>query len=180
MRRRSGFGWLELVLGILLIALGIWAFLEPDRALTGMAIAFGLAAVVMGVADILLYIQVERFTGLGPVLSLVAGIMSVMSGMMLLAYPKAGVLALTLLFPIWFIAHCSSRLSHLHHIRFVAGRGMYAFTLVINIAGLVLGLLMVLSPLFTLAALRCFACAYLILLGIDGVVMAISRMGMRR
>ncbi len=180
MRRRSSFGWLELAIGILLIVLGVWAFLEPDRALSSMVIAFGLAAIAMGVADILLYIQVERFTGLGPVLSLVAGIMSVMSGIMLLAYPKAGTLALALLFPIWFIAHCISRLSHLHHIRFIAGSGMYTFTLVINIIGLMLGFLMLLSPLFTLAALRWFSCIYLILLGIDGVVMAVSRMGMRR
>ena len=180
MKRRSGFGWLELVIGALLIVLGIWAFLDPDLALTGMVAAFGLAAVAMGVADILLYIQVERFTGLGPVLSLVSGIMSVMSGIMLLAYPKAGVLALTLLFPIWFIAHCISRLAHLHHIRFVAGRTMYTFTLIINVIGLILGFLMFFRPLFTLSALRCFAGAYLILLGVDGVVTAVSRMGMRR
>lgn len=179
MRRRSGFGWLELVIGIFLIVLGIWTFANPYHALSGMAAAFGLAAIVMGVADIILFIRVERFIGFGPILSLVAGILSVMSGIMLLAYPKAGAMALTLLFPIWFIAHCISRLSHLHHIRFVAGRGMYTFTLVINIIGLVLGFLMVLSPLFTLAALRSFACIYLILLGIDGVVTAVSRMGMR-
>ena len=180
MRRRSGFGWLELVVGMVLIALGIWGFADPGRALTGLAVAFGLAAVAMGVADILLYIQVERFIGLGPELSLAAGILSVMSGIMLLAYPKAGVLALTLLFPIWFIAHCISRLSHLRHIRLIAGRGVYVFTLVINLVGLTLGILMVLSPLFTLNALRCFACAYLILLGIEGVVMAVSPVGGRR
>lgn len=180
MKRRSGFGWLELLIGILLIGLGVWAFLRPDQALTGMALVFGIAAVGMGIADIVLYIQVERFTGLGPVLSLVAGIMSVMAGIMLLAYPKAGAMALTVLFPIWFIAHCVSRLSHLHHIRFIAGSGMYTVTLVINIIGLVLGMLMLLSPLFTLAALRWFACVYLILLGVDSIAVAFSRMGMRR
>ena len=180
MRRRSGFAWLELVVGVLLIALGIWAFLEPDRALADMAVAFGVAAVAMGVADILLYIQVERFVGLGPVLSLISGIMSVMSGMMLLAYPRAGALALSLLFPVWFIAHCISRLTHLSHIRFIAGRGMYTFTLVIHLVGLILGFLMLLTPFFTPNILRVFACVYLILLGIDGVVTAVSRMGMKR
>lgn len=180
MRRFSHFGWLELVLGILLIALGIWAFVNPELALTSMVFAYGIAAVIMGVADIILYVQVERYTGLGPVISLISGILSVMSGIMLLVYPGAGVFVLTLLFPIWFIAHCISRLAHLHHIRFIAGNGVYTFILVINIIGLVLGFLMLLSPLFTVAAIHYLASAYLVLLGIDGVVMAVSRMGMRR
>lgn len=109
MRRRSGFGWLELVAGILLIALGIWAFMDPGLALAGMVFAYGVAAIIIGIADIILYIQVERYIGLGPVISLIAGILSVMTGIMLLVYPGAGTLALTLLFPIWFIAHCICR-----------------------------------------------------------------------
>ena len=60
MRRRSGFGWLELLIGIGLIALGILAFAKPDFALTGLVFAYGIAAVVMGIADIVLYIQVEH------------------------------------------------------------------------------------------------------------------------
>lgn len=178
MRRRSGFGWLELVVGIGLIVLGVWAFIRPELALGGMVLAYGVAAVATGVADIILFIRVERYTGFGPILSLVAGILSVMSGVMLVAYPGAGALVLTMLFPIWFIAHCISRLSHLYHIDVVAGRGMYYVTLVIHIIGLILGFFMLLSPLFTLTAIRCFAGANLILLGIDGILMAISPMGM--
>lgn len=179
MRRHSWLGWLELVIGILLIVLGVLAFARPDIALTSMVFAYGVAAVIMGVADIILYIQVDRYTGFGPILSLISGILSVMSGIMLVAYPRTGVLVLTLLFPIWFIAHCISRFTHLSHIRFVAGNGIYYFTLVINIIGLILGCLMLLSPLLTLTAIRSFAGVYLILLGIDSVAMAFSRMGKR-
>ena len=179
MKRRSGFGWLELVIGILLIALGVWAFADPGLTLTGMVLAYGVAAVIMGIADIVLYIQVERYTGFGPVISLVSGILSVMSGMMLLVYPRAGVLVLTLLFPIWFIAHCISRLAHLHHIRLVAGSGAYYFSLVINIIGLILGFMMLLRPLFTLTTIGYLAGVYLILLGIDGILIAVSRLGTR-
>ncbi len=57
---------------------------------------------------------------------------------------------------------------------------MYTFTLIVNIIGIVLGFLMLFSPLFTLSTIRCFAGSYLILLGIDSIVMAASRMGMRR
>lgn len=180
MRRRSGFGWLELGVGIVLIGLGIFAFAEPELALTGLSFAYGVTAVVMGVADIILFIEVERYTGLGPILSLISGVLSVMTGLMLVVYPGAGTLVLTILFPLWFIAHSVSRLAHLGHIRFVAGNGIYCFTLIVNLIGLALGILMFIHPLFTLAAIRCIASAYLILLGVDSVVMAVSRMGNRR
>ena len=100
-----------------------------------------------------------------------------MTGVMLAAYPEAGVLVLTILFPIWFMAHCISRLAHLGHIRFVAGNGIYYFTMAVNIIGLLLGFLMLLNPLSTLTAIRLFAGFYLILLGIDSVVTAFSPMG---
>lgn len=177
MKRRSGFGWLELVIGIVLIGLGILAFAKPDLALTGLVFAYGAAAVIMGVADIILFIEVQRYTGFGPILSLISGVLSVMAGLMLIAYPGTGVMVLTVLFPIWFIAHVISRLAHLGQIRYVAGDGVYYATLVINIIGLVLGILMIIYPLFTITTIRFFASTYLILLGVDSVVMAISQMG---
>lgn len=179
MRRHSGFGWLELVIGVLLIALGILTFAKPELVLTSMVFVYGISAVVMGISDIILYIQVERYTGFGPTLSLVSGILSVMAGVMLVVYPRTGVLVLTVLFPIWFIAHCISRLAHLNHIRFVAGNGIFYFTLIIHIIGLILGFLMLLSPVLTLTTIRYLAGIYLILLGIDSLVVAFSRMGKR-
>lgn len=179
MRRRSGFGWLELVIGILLIALGVFTFANPGFALTGLAALFGAIAIVMGVADIVLYVRVERFTGFGPVVSLISGILSVMSGFMLLVYPNAGRWVLSLLFPIWFIAHCISRLSQLNTIRFHAGSGMYYFTLVVNIIGLILGFLMILRPVISILSIGWIVGFYLILLGVDSIVLAVSNMGRR-
>ena len=57
MSRRSGFGWLELAIGVILIVLGVLAFAQPDFALTSLVFAYGVAAVVMGIADIILYIS---------------------------------------------------------------------------------------------------------------------------
>jgi uncharacterized membrane protein HdeD (DUF308 family) len=177
MRYRSGFGWLELIIGILLILLGVLAFIRPDAALTGLVIVYGIAAIGMGIADIVLYVQVEKYTSFGPFLSLISGILSVMAGIMLLVYPKAGMLVLTILFPIWFIAHCISRLVHIGHIRFIAGPGIYYFSLVVNIIGLILGFMMFLQPIFTLTAISYLAGTYLLLLGIDAIVIAFSRVG---
>src|SRR5699024_11622474 len=113
-----------------------------------------MSAVVMGIADIILYIQMERYTGFDPMLSLVSGILSVMAGVMLVVYPRTGVLVLTVLFPIWFIAHCISWLAHLNRFRFVVATGIIYFSLVIRIIGLILGCLMLLIPLITLNVVR--------------------------
>ncbi|HJD21664.1 MAG TPA: DUF308 domain-containing protein [Candidatus Gemmiger faecigallinarum] len=180
MRRRSGFGWLELVIGILLIILGVFTLVNPGFALSGLVALFGIIAIVMGVADIVLYVRVERFTGFGPIVSLISGILSVMSGIMLLVYPNAGRWVLSLLFPIWFIAHCISRLSQLNSIRFHAGNGMYYFTLIVNIIGLVLGILMVLRPLVSMLSIGYIVGFYLILLGVDSIALAASNIGSRR
>ena len=177
MNRRSSFGWVELLTGILMIVLGILVFVIANLVMTSMVAFFGIAAIVMGVTDIILFIRVERYTGLGPILSLITGIISVMSGVALLIYPKLGAIILTVLFPIWFIAHCISRLTQVHHIRLIAGNNMYVFTLVANIIGIILGFMMLLSPVFTLSAIRSFAGCYLILLGVEGILTAVSRMG---
>ena len=177
MNRRSSFGWLELLTGILMIVLGILVFVIPNLVMTSMVAFFGIAAIVMGVTDIILFIRVERYTGFGPILSLITGIISVMSGVALLIYPKLGAIILTVLFPIWFIAHCISRLTQVHHIRLIAGNNMYVFTLAVNIIGIILGFMMLLSPVFTLSAIRCFAGCYLLLLGVEGILTAVSRMG---
>ena len=88
-------------------------------------------------------------------------------------------MAVTILFPIWFIAHCISRLMNLNHVRYIAGNGMYYVLLIINIIGLILGCMMLLSPLFSLRTLRLFSSLYLILLGADAICMAVSNMGRR-
>ena len=100
MRRRSGFGWMECIEGVLLLGLGSYTFAQPDRALTGFIVMYGIVAVTMGIADILLYVRVERFTGFGPIVSLISGALSVMTGVMLLVYPNAGKWVMSLLFQI--------------------------------------------------------------------------------
>ena len=110
-------------------------------------------------------------------LTSISGILSVMAGARLLVYPNAGKWVLSLLFPIWFIAHCLSRLSHLNTIRFIAGNFVYWFTMIVNIIGLVLGIVMIFSPNISVAAVAYIVGAYLVLFGIDSIILAFSRIG---
>lgn len=178
MKKYSGFAWMELTVGVLLILLGVFTFLRPGSLLTGIVAVYGLIAVITGVHDILSYIRLEKYTGFAPFVSLISGIFSVMCGCMLLLYPDAGKWILSLLFPVWFMAHCISRLAHVYIIRLTGRKFFYCFSLVVNIAGLVLGILMVFNPVLTFMTMRFMGyvvAVYLILLGIDSLAAASGR-----
>lgn len=179
MRNRSFFSRFELIASIVLIALGVFTFLNPSKALSSLVVLYGLFALLTGIVDIVMYVRMERFTGFGPALSLAAGILSVMSGIMLMVYPSAGKWVLSLLFPIWFIAHCISRLCHLSTLRLIAGRFTCYATLILNILGLILGIFMILRPRFAMISVGWIVALYLILLGCEGLVTALSKMGYR-
>ena len=56
MRRRSGYGWFELIIGIMLVVLGIFTFIRPGSTLTGIVILYGLVAVITGISDLIFYV----------------------------------------------------------------------------------------------------------------------------
>ena len=170
---------MEFIEGLLLLGLGSYTLAQPDRALTGFIVMYGIVAVTMGIADILLYVRVERFTGFGPIVSLISGALSVMTGVMLLVYPNAGKWVMSLLFPLWFLAHCIGRLSGLHTVRLWAGDFTYYFTLIMNVLGLILGGLMLVDPLVSWLSARYLVSFYLVLLGVDCIILAFSKLGSR-
>lgn len=175
MKKHSEFGWMELIVGMLLILLGIFTFIRPGSMLTGIVVVYGIIAVITGIEDIVTYVRLERYTGFGPTVSLVSGILSVMCGIMLFVYPDAGKWILSLLFPIWFISHCISRLSHIHLLRMMRGKVVYYIALILNIIGIILGFLMFFQPVLTFISMRIvgyIVAAYLVLLGIDNIVQA--------
>lgn len=173
MRECSRFDWVELIEGILLILLGFYSISHPGSAMTGVVLLYGLVAIVTGIADIVFYVKVEEHTGFGPTVSLVSGVLSVMAGVMLLIYPQAGMWILTLLIPIWFLAHCISRLCRLRYVRMMGWKTWYYSSLVINIIGIILGCLMIVRPWITVMSADWLICFYLILLGVDSIVLAV-------
>ena len=60
---------------------------------------------------------------------------------------------------------------------FVAGNFVYWVTMIVNIIGLVLGIVMIFSPNISVAAVAYIVGAYLVLFGIDCIILAFSRIG---
>lgn len=179
MRGRSGFGWSQFLMGVCLILLGVFTFLQPRSMFTGIAVLYGIAAVITGICDIVIYIKAERFTGFGPAVSLISGILSIMTGIALLAYPGIAERIVSLLFPLWFITHCISRLAHVGVIRLMGGSFYYCFSLIVNTLGLVLGFMMLFQPFLALFTVGYLVAFLLLAFGVDCLLMAFTDMGSR-
>ncbi len=80
----------------------------------------------------------------------------------------------SVLFPIWFIAHCVSRLTHLNIIRFTAGNFYLLVTLIVNVIGIVLGAMMLFRPALAAYSADYLISIYLLLMGVDSLVMAVQ------
>lgn len=176
MKRRTNYGWWELVIGILLVLLGIFTYFSPETLLNWVVVIYGIIAVLTGIADIVFFVRSSRFTGVGPILSLVMGIFSIMVGFMLMVFPSSGSWVMVLLLPIWFIAHCISRLCHLDEIRMRSGKFFYYFSMVINILGIILGVVMIFSPRIAYIATGFIIGTYFVLIGIDMIVISVSNL----
>ena len=113
--------------------------------------------------------------GVGPTISLVAGVFSVMVGVMLLIYPGTAEWVISLMLPIWFIAHCISRLAHIGMLRRELGKGFVILIAVLNVVGLLLGIAMLLDPVLSLISLGYIIGFCLILLGAESMTRAFER-----
>lgn len=172
MKYKKGYGWLELVLGVLLVIVGIYSFIRPLASLEAFVIVYGAIALFTGLVDISLYFGLEVKNSISAV-TLVGGILSVIVGFMILFWPNAGVWVMTILFPIWFIAHCIARLSNLGMLREYSGNGSYYISMFINILGILLGVLILFSPIASALSIAYLIGLYLMLLGIGSVCLAI-------
>ena len=162
MNKKSNFGWGELIIGLLMTVLGIFTFIKPENILSGAIIAYGIIIAVMGIDDIIVYARVSRFTGFGPTLALISGILSVMCGIMLIANPNIGKWALTILMPI----------------RLVGNAVYYYLSLILNVLGLIIGIIMIFSPAMSFLTLRVgtyIVAAYFVLFGIENIISAFAR-----
>ena len=174
MNRRTDIGWPELILGTVLIILGVIMLKQPSGFLMWLVVVCGIIAICTGIADIILYVRMERFTGFGPVISLVTGILGVMAGFMLLVHPGAGTWAIAMVLPIWIIAHCISRLSHLQYMKMHSGMTYYTISLILNILGLLVGILLIFRPMITILSMGVLVGGFMIIEGVELILVGLD------
>ncbi|WP_236644461.1 HdeD family acid-resistance protein [Sorangium cellulosum] len=142
---RENRGWF-LAIGVVSMVLGVLAFLLPFVASRITAIALGWLIVVAGVAEGCHAIQSRGWAGAG--WELASALVQVAFGLLLVAFPMTGKLALMVLASAYFVAEGALKLIRAYQHRGLRGSGWLVFD---GILALGLGMLIVTGGVTTAA-----------------------------
>jgi uncharacterized membrane protein HdeD (DUF308 family) len=164
---RKGWMWL-LGLGAVSVILGIIVLAWPDRTLRVVGVLFGIFLLVSGIIEILVAFAPEIRTSTR-VLSVLVGVLSILLGLICFRGPLESVLLLALWIGFSWLITGITRIVAAASAEFVPYRGWQIFGgALLAIAGIVV----IVSPLASIAALAVLAGIWLLVLGIWQIVEA--------
>lgn len=142
----SKYNWMSLITGVLLVAISLYLFSNPEVPLAALGFVFSIAVLLGGVFELVRYFGALKPARTG--WDLVNGILTVVVGLILLS-ASAGAQAtyIPTIVGVWLIAWALIRLmtaQGLKYLSFAAGRHLQFSA----IGTLILGLLVLLFPMF--------------------------------
>lgn len=171
MVRKIGFSLEYFLIGLLFVIASLVSFNNPDSSLKAVVYVFAIAAVLKGIFELFFRRKLHEFTNQKSTLLMILGIFDLLIGVFLLFNTNAGLLALPYIFAIWFIVDSIMGLVGADIYK-VNGSSYYWFILIVNIIGIIVGIMLLFNPIvsaFTLAFLVGF---YLMMIGISLIAYA--------
>lgn len=172
-QQKRGIDWLELIVGLLFLVAGIVSIFNPGFTLSWLVVMIGIVAIIRGIAHIVHYFRLRRYTGYSAVLAIVIGVLDIVLGVFILFNTSAGVAALAVLFPIWFIVDCIFNFAFVGILK-LQSKALYWCTIILNILGIVLGVVLLFNPLTSAGTLAMLISFYLILFGVESIALAFA------
>lgn len=171
MEKRSSFSWPYFLMGILFVLASLFAFQDVTGSLVAIVYLFAILAIIKGVFELFFRRKLHEFTNQKSTLLIVLGIFDLIVGIFLFFNVEIGLLALPFTFAIWFIVDSVINLAEADIFKSVS-KGYYWFVVILNIIGIILGVMLFFNPIvsaFTLAFLVGF---YLMMIGISLITFA--------
>jgi uncharacterized membrane protein HdeD (DUF308 family) len=102
-RKSADYWWLALLLGLVSLGAGVIAILHPGLTALVLVLLMGANAIVTGVLDIALAIQLRKAIR-GEWVLVLAGLVSIAFGVLVFLFPAAGALAMVWMISVYAIA----------------------------------------------------------------------------
>ena len=172
------FSWQFLFLGILDIFIALLAFRDPHATLGSVVYFFGFTAIFQGFTVLFMANTVSRYFGIKNIWINISGIISIIAGFFILTNILASVMALPLVFAIWFIADAISdlmRTIRIYRMKRAIWPGASAFNIwsfATEIITLILGIFMLFRPGTAALTIVFLIGFYFLMKGISSIIMA--------
>lgn len=166
---KNKFNVVYFILGLILLLTGIISFLNPMKSLVAIVLIFAISAIFEGIIQLAFRRRLNEYTGHKANSILVLGILDILIGVFLLFNMSFGVLALPYIFAIWFIIDSIGELI-IADVFKVVSRRYYWFKVVMNVLGLILGIMMLFNPIVSALTISFLVGLYFLTSGIDFIV----------
>ncbi|MBO0441760.1 HdeD family acid-resistance protein [Candidatus Enterococcus ikei] len=168
---KRGIDWGSLVLGILFVLTSLLSFQDPAGNLIAIVMVFAIFAILKGIFEIFARNRMKELTGYKAYAPIVLGVIDIIIGVYFLFNLNIGVAALPFIFAIWFILDSVFGLFALDLAKSVS-TGYFWFTLVVDVLGIILGIMLLMNPLSSALTLSFLVGFYFMLFGITHIVYA--------
>lgn len=168
--RQRGFDWGVFIAGVISCLLSFVMLRNPGQSLRGLVIAFSILSIMQGIMWLSAYSRFHDFFGISWV-GIVAAVVDIIIGILFLFYQNIGALSLGWLLGIWFFLDSVSGIAFAGHLRFLS-TGYFIFDLIMNILTLILSIMLLLHPIASAFSLVYIVAFYLLLFGINEIVLA--------
>ena len=171
MNERKTVDWGSLILGILFVIVSLMSFQDPVGNLMAIVVVFAIFAFLKGIFELFVRNRMKELSGYKGKTPLVVGIIDILVGIFFLFNIGAGVVALPFVFAVWFIADSVFALLAADLAKGVSN-GYYWFTVIVNILGIILGIMLLFNPISSALTLSFLVGFYFMLFGITHIVYA--------
>lgn len=166
------FDWFSLIIGILFIIGGFVSFAKPDRTLQLLAIIIGVVFLFDGVYELTIRRRFLRSLNDSTGWVVFLGILNIILGIIFIFHPGFGALYIAIIFAVWFIVDSIMEFSIGNFFRDSDHKGYYWLTIIFSILGVILGVILLFSPLVSAMTVVWIISIFLIVFGVMKVVQA--------
>ena len=166
---KKGFNLVHFILGLILLVTGLVSFFNPLSSLVAIVVVFAVAALFEGIIQLVFRSRLLEYTGYKANSILVLGILDILIGLFLLFNMNFGLLALPYIFAIWFIMDSIGELIVSDVFKSLSS-GYYWFKIIMNVLGLILGIMMLFNPIISALTISFLVGLYFLTAGIDFIV----------
>lgn len=168
---QNGVNWGYLIIGILFVITSLFSFYNPQGKLVAIVVLFAITAILKGAFELFVRSKIEAYSGIKSMSLVFLGVIDILIGVFLLFNINLGVIALPFIFATWFIIDSAFELFTATAFKAV-NNGLYWFTVIISIIGIIVGLSLLFNPLGSALTLAFLVGFYFMWIGIEFIVSA--------